>query len=46
MQVIPGVYLVNGAPYGRHQNGYIVKQENATILVDSPYDPENKDLRA
>jgi len=25
MQIIPNVYLVNGFPYSRHQNGYVVK---------------------
>jgi metallo-beta-lactamase class B len=35
VQILPGIYLVNGSPYGRHQNGYLVHQEGATILVDS-----------
>jgi glyoxylase-like metal-dependent hydrolase (beta-lactamase superfamily II) len=35
MQVLPGVYLVNGSPYGRHQNGYLVATANARILIDS-----------
>jgi metallo-beta-lactamase class B len=35
MQILPGTYLVNGAPYGRGQNGYLVSRENATILIDS-----------
>ena len=23
MQILPGVYLINGSPYGRYQNGYL-----------------------
>ena len=29
MQILPGVYLVNGSPYGRHQNGYLIHREEA-----------------
>ncbi len=35
MQILPGVYLVNGSPFGRHQNGYIVRHTGACILIDS-----------
>lgn len=35
MQILPGVYLINGSPYGRHQNGYLVHANGATILIDS-----------
>lgn len=35
MQILPGIYLLNGSPYGRHQNGYLVRAGGATILVDS-----------
>jgi glyoxylase-like metal-dependent hydrolase (beta-lactamase superfamily II) len=35
MQILPGVYLINGAPYGRHHNGYLVNKGNATIIIDS-----------
>ncbi len=35
MQILPGVYLVNGSPYGRHQNGYMIQRDGATILIDS-----------
>ena len=35
MQILPGVYLVNGSPYGRHQNGYLVHHSGATLLIDS-----------
>ncbi len=35
MQILPGIYLVNGSPFGRHQNGYLVKREGACILIDS-----------
>ncbi|MFH1086602.1 MAG: MBL fold metallo-hydrolase [Chloroflexota bacterium] len=35
MQVLPHVYLVNGFPYGQHQNGYLVRAGGVTLLVDS-----------
>jgi len=35
MQVLPGVYQVNGSPYGRHQNAYVVHRNGATLLIDS-----------
>ena len=35
MQILPGVYLINGSPYGRHQNGYLVHHKEATFLIDS-----------
>ncbi len=35
MQVLPGVYQVNGSPYGRHQNGYLIHRDGTTILIDS-----------
>jgi len=35
MQILPGVFLVNGSPYGRHQNGYLLHRDGATILIDS-----------
>jgi glyoxylase-like metal-dependent hydrolase (beta-lactamase superfamily II) len=35
MQILPGTYLINGSPYGRHQNGYLVQTGGATILIDS-----------
>lgn len=35
MQILPGIYLVNGSPYGRHQNGYLLHRDGATILIDS-----------
>jgi len=35
MQILPGVYLINGSPYGRHQNGYLVHRDGATLLIDS-----------
>jgi metallo-beta-lactamase class B len=36
MQITPGgVYLINGSPYGRHQNGYLAHRDGATILIDS-----------
>lgn len=35
MQILPGIYLINGSPYGRHQNAYLVHAHGATILIDS-----------
>jgi len=35
MQIIPGVYLINGFPYGQHQNGYCIKTGDAQVLIDS-----------
>ena len=35
MQILPGMYLINGSPYGRHQNGYLIHRNGATILIDS-----------
>jgi metallo-beta-lactamase class B len=35
VQVFPGVYLINGSPYGRHQNGYLIYRDDATIIIDS-----------
>jgi glyoxylase-like metal-dependent hydrolase (beta-lactamase superfamily II) len=35
MQIIPGVYLINGAPYGRYQNSYLIHSEGATLIIDS-----------
>lgn len=35
MQILAGVYLVNGSPYGRHQNGYLIHAQGATVLIDS-----------
>ena len=35
MQILPGVYLINGSPYGRHQNGYLLARDGAVILIDS-----------
>jgi hypothetical protein len=32
MQILPDVYLVNGFPYGRHQNGYLVKASSGLII--------------
>jgi hypothetical protein len=29
------VYLINGSPYGRHQNGYLLHRDGAIVLVDS-----------
>lgn len=35
MQILPGVYLANGFPYGRHQNGYLLKTSSGLIAIDS-----------
>lgn len=35
MQILPGIYLINGSPYGRHQNGYLIHRDGATLLIDS-----------
>ncbi len=35
MQVTPGVFLINGAPYGRHQNSWLVKQGEHAVIIDS-----------
>ncbi len=34
MQIVPGVYLVCGYPYGIHQNVYVVRAAGATVMVD------------
>ena len=35
MQIIPSVFLVNGFPYGQHQNGYVVRLGEALVMIDS-----------
>ncbi len=35
MQIIPDVYLVNGFPYGQHQNGYLIRLGETYALIDS-----------
>jgi len=35
MQVVPNVFLVNGFPYGQHQNSYVVKLGDELVMVDS-----------
>lgn len=35
MQVTPGVFLINGAPYGRHQNSWLVKNGSDAVIIDS-----------
>jgi glyoxylase-like metal-dependent hydrolase (beta-lactamase superfamily II) len=35
MQIIPNVYLVNGFPYGQHQNSFVVKTDDVTVMIDS-----------
>jgi len=35
MQVVPGVFLINGYPYGRHQNSYFIRKPEGGTVVDS-----------
>ena len=35
MQIVPEVYLINGFPYGWHQNGYLLRTPKATVVIDS-----------
>jgi metallo-beta-lactamase class B len=35
MQILPGVYLVDGFPYGEHQNSYVLKRDGAVVMIDS-----------
>jgi len=35
MQILRDVFLVNGAPYGRHQNGYVVRLGDTYVTIDS-----------
>jgi glyoxylase-like metal-dependent hydrolase (beta-lactamase superfamily II) len=35
MQIVPNVYLVNGFPYGVHQNGYAVECGGEVAMIDS-----------
>jgi hydroxyacylglutathione hydrolase len=35
MQILPGIYLINGVPYGRYQNSYLIHSEGATLIIDS-----------
>ncbi len=35
MQIIPDVFQVNGAVYGQHQNGYVVRLGDTYVMVDS-----------
>jgi metallo-beta-lactamase class B len=35
MQVLPGIYQVNGSPYGHTQNNYLIQCDGATVLIDS-----------
>ncbi len=35
MQILPGLYLINGHAYGRHQNGYLLRGRGAAIVIDS-----------
>ena len=34
MQIIPKVYMVNGFVYGQWQNSYVVKMDDATVMID------------
>lgn len=35
MHIVKGIFQVNGSPYGRHQNSYLVYHEDTTILIDA-----------
>lgn len=35
MQILPHVYLINGFPYGRHQNSYLLDLGGTLVMVDS-----------
>ena len=35
MQIVPNVFLVNGFPYGQHQNSYVVRLGDALVMIDS-----------
>ena len=35
MQILPGLYQLNGAPYGAAINSFLVQRDGATILIDS-----------
>ena len=35
MQIVPNVFLVNGFPYGRHQNSYIARLGEELVMIDS-----------
>jgi len=35
MQIVPGLYLISGFPYGRHQNGYLLHAADAAVVVNS-----------
>ncbi len=35
MQIVPNVFLVNGFPFGQHQNGYVVRLGDDLVMIDS-----------
>jgi metallo-beta-lactamase class B len=35
MQIVPSVFLVNGFPYGQHQNSYVVRLGNKLVMIDA-----------
>ena len=35
MQILPNVFLVNGFPYGQHQNSYVVRLGDEFAMIDS-----------
>ena len=35
MQIVRGVYLVNGFPYGIHENSYLIETESTTFMIDA-----------
>ncbi|MCD6417042.1 MAG: MBL fold metallo-hydrolase, partial [Planctomycetes bacterium] len=35
MQILPNVFLVNGFPYGQHQNSYVVRLGDELVMIDA-----------
>jgi len=35
MQILPNVFLVNGFPYGQHQNSYVVRLGDEWVMIDA-----------
>ena len=34
LQIVKGVYLVNGFPYGIHENSHLIETESTTFMID------------
>jgi metallo-beta-lactamase class B len=35
MQIVPDVFLVNGFAYGQHQNSYVLRLDDALVMIDA-----------